>query len=268
MQVGPAAAMEQAARLGVRSPLQPNPASVLGTNDVTAMDMASAYATFANRGVRVPPVLVTKISRADGTILYLHRHSQTKVLDAGHADTISAILQQAIERGTGRRATLDRPAAGKTGTAQEYRDAWFVGYTPELSTAVWVGFSQAQVSMQPPATPIRVFGGTYPAEIWQRFMSQALTGRPTTEFQAPSTTTTSLPFVSPPSTARVSVPTAVPAVVGLDVDEAIATLQAAGFRVVDRPAPAGAGPPGRVVAQSPSSGQAPRDSIVTIEVAV
>jgi penicillin-binding protein 1A len=271
MQVGPQAGVDMAARLGVRSPLQPNPAAVLGTNNVTAMDMASAYGTFANRGVRVPPVLVTKISRADGTILYLHRHSQTKVLDAGLADQVSDILQQVIERGTGRRAALDRPAAGKTGTAQEYTDGWFVGYTPELSTAVWVGFTEPGpdrklISMRPPATPIKVFGGTYPAQVWQRFMSQVLQGRPPTGFLPPTTTTTSPPFVAPPPTPTVGAPAAVPDVVGLEVDEAIAALRAAGFRVAPAPAPPGSGAKDTVVAQSPSSGTAPLDSIVTIEV--
>ena len=132
MRVGPQNAVDLAARLGVKSPLQPNPASVLGTNDVTALDMASAYATFANRGIHVPPVLVTRITRADGTILYENQHTQEKVIDADAADTISAILQDVIKRGTGTRAQLDRPAAGKTGTAQDYQDAWFVGYTPQL----------------------------------------------------------------------------------------------------------------------------------------
>jgi penicillin-binding protein 1A len=271
VQVGPQAAVEMATRLGVRSPLQPNPAAVLGTNNVTAMDMASAYATFANRGVRVAPVLVTKITRADGTTLYEHEHTQEKVIDAGLADQVSDILQQAIERGTGTRAKLDRPAAGKTGTAQEYTDGWFVGYTPELSTAVWVGFTEPGsdrklISMRSPVTPIKVFGGTYPAQIWQRFMSQTLAGRPTTPFQPATTTTTSLPYVAPPPTTGLGPPTAVPDVTGLPIEEAVAVLEAAGFRIAPAPAPAGSGPPGTVVAQSPSSGLAPRDSVVTIEV--
>jgi hypothetical protein len=196
MKVGPQAAVDVAKKLGIESPLQPYPSAVLGTNDVTTYDMASAYATFANLGVHVPPTLVTKITRADGTTLYEREHTQEKVISADTAATVSSILQGVIERGTGKRAKLDRPAAGKTGTTDDYRNAWFVGYTPELSTAVWVGFSETQVSMRPPATPIKVFGGTYPAEIWQRFMSGALTGRTPAAFpELPTTTTTLRPHV-------------------------------------------------------------------------
>ena len=129
MRVGPKAAMEMATRMGIRSPLEPVPSAVLGSNDVTAMDMAAAYSTFANRGIRVPPVLVTRITRADGTVLYNHEHRQTKVLEAGIVDTVTSILEQVIERGTGTRAKLDRPAAGKTGTTDDNKDAWFAGYT-------------------------------------------------------------------------------------------------------------------------------------------
>src|SRR5690606_10055750 len=112
--------------------------------------------------------------RADGTILFQHRHTQQKVLDAAVTDTLTSILQQVIERGTGTRAKLDRPAAGKTGTTDDWKDAWFVGYTPEPATAVWVGFPQLGpdnqlIQMRPPATPLRVTGGSYPAQIWQAF---------------------------------------------------------------------------------------------------
>ena len=140
MRVGPAKATEAATTYGIRSPLEPVPSAVLGSNSVTAMDMAGAYSTFANRGLRVPPVLVTRITRADGTVLFNHEHRQTKVLEAGVADTLTSILEQVIERGTGTKAKLDRPAAGKTGTADDWVDAWFAGYTSELATAVWVGF--------------------------------------------------------------------------------------------------------------------------------
>ena len=108
-------------------PLEPVPSAVLGSNEVSAMDMAGAYSTFANRGIRVSPVLVTRITRADGTVLFNHEHRQTKVLEAGVVDTLTSILEQVIERGTGTRAKLDRPAAGKTGTADDNKDAWFVG---------------------------------------------------------------------------------------------------------------------------------------------
>ena len=163
--------------------------------------MAAAFSTFTNRGIRVPPVLVTRITRADGTVLFSHEHTQAKVLEAGVADTVTGILEQVVERGTGTKAQLDRPAAGKTGTTDDHRDVWFVGYTPELATAVWVGFPKLgpdgqKVRMQPPITPIRVTGGSYPAEVWRTFMGAALAGRPPTAFPVPTTTTT-LPAVRP-----------------------------------------------------------------------
>jgi penicillin-binding protein 1A len=269
--VGPAEAMEAAASFGVRSPLRTNPAAVLGTNEVTALDMASAYATFANRGVHVPPILVTRITRADGTVLFQHEHTQDKVLDAEVADVLTSILEQVIVRGTGTRAQLDRPAAGKTGTNQEWRDAWFAGYTPDLATAVWVGFPRGQISMKPPVTPIRVTGGSYPAQIWQRYMQAALASRPATAFHAPPTTTTTTPPASSPTDSTPTTPipqVTVPGVIGDPVERATSRLQAAGFVVQRIPAAGGAGPPGQVVAQSPpGSTDAPKGSTVRIEVA-
>jgi penicillin-binding protein 1A len=252
--------------------LKDNPASALGTNDVTALDMAAAYSTFANRGIRVPPVLVTRISRADGTVLYTQQHQQTKVLAAGIVDTLTDILQQAIERGTGTRAKLDRPAAGKTGTTDEYKNAWFAGYTPHLATAVWVGFPELGpdgqlVPLVPPHTPIVVTGGTYPAQIWQRFMSVAHDGLAPVPFPQATTTTTSRPFVEAPTRPRPGPMQPVPSVVGKPVADAVATLRFAGFVVQEVSAPEGPGAAGVVRVQSPAGGSsAPRGSTVTVEV--
>jgi penicillin-binding protein 1A len=185
MDVGPKAAMDKAAELGVRSPLRPDAAAVLGTNEVTPVDMASAYSTFANRGLAVPPVLVTRITRADGTVLYAHRQTEQRVLSADVADTLTAILQQVVQRGTGTAARLAWPVAGKTGTGNHHQDAWFVGYTAQLTTAVWVGFNKGQIRMEPPRTAISVTGGSYPARIWQRYMSEAMAGQPLVAFHPP-----------------------------------------------------------------------------------
>lgn len=172
--VGPANAISMAHRLGINTHMNPVPAAVLGSENVTVLDMATAYSTFANSGLLVPPTLVERIERADGTLLWQHAHSQSRVLSADVADTITNILIDAISYGTGTSARLaGRPAAGKTGTGVKYRDAWFVGYTPQLATAVWVGFPDAQIPMTYPNTPISVFGGTYPARIWQAFMAPA-----------------------------------------------------------------------------------------------
>ena len=226
--------------------MQNVPSGVLGSNVVTAMDMAAAYSTFANRGIKVAPVLVTRITRADGTVLYTQQHQQTKVLEAGVVDTLTSILEQVIERGTGTRAKLDRPAAGKTGTTDENKDAWFAGYTPQLATAVWVGFpmlgaDEKLVPMRPPNTPITVTGGSYPAEIWQRFMSAALAGRPGAEFDAPTTTTTvkTVRGATPDDDARAAAGRR-PTSSAVTVEEATVSPRGGGLRGAH-----GAGPQGR-----------------------
>jgi penicillin-binding protein 1A len=183
--VGPEPGVQMARDLGIKSPLGAFVSAVLGSNDVTAVDMASAYGTFANRGVQVDPAMVTRITRPDGTVLYARRRSEHRALDPDVSDTVTAILEQVIQRGTATAARLDRPAAGKTGTADHHHDAWFIGYTPDLVTAVWVGFHRGQVPMEPPNTPINVVGGSYPARIWKAFMQQALAGTPVSAFHPP-----------------------------------------------------------------------------------
>jgi penicillin-binding protein 1A len=268
MQVGAQPAMDTASRLGVRSPLEPYPSSVLGSNGVTALDMTSAYATIANRGVHNPPVLVTRITRPDGTVLYSHDPAPTQVLAERVADEVTRVLREVIDRGTGTRAKLNRPVAGKTGTAQGWKDAWFAGFTPDLSAAVWVGFRDSEMSMTPPRTPIKVVGGTYPARIWQRFMSRALVDTPATKFgyqrdadaaaAAAATTTSTAAGTSTTSTTMKPrpIPRSIipPKVVGTYAEDAAAALLRAGFTVsrvavIDPSVKAG-----RVAGQWPPSG--------------
>jgi penicillin-binding protein 1A len=214
LDVGAANAIRTATALGIDTPLRPNPAAVLGSENVTALGMANAFASFANRGLHVPPYMVERILRPDGTVLYEHGHTQQRAVSTDTADQVTDALVGAIESGTGRSARLPgRDAAGKTGTAADFRDAWFVGYTPQLATAVWVGYPTAQISMVPPVTPIRVFGGTYPAQIWQRFMAAALADEPVLEFAPPPTTTT----IRPPRPSGGSA-TSSPTTLGLDED--------------------------------------------------
>jgi penicillin-binding protein 1A len=202
LDVGPANATAMARELGITTPQNPVPAAVLGSENVTPLDMANAYATFANSGLHVPPTFVDRIVRADGTILWEHTHLQRRVLSVDIADTITNILVQATSSGTGRNAVLPgRPVAGKTGTGTGHKDAWFVGYTPQLSTAVWVGFPDEEIAMQYPATPMRVFGGGWPAQIWRAFMIQAMEDQPVLSFR-PMPTTTRPPSSGPtPTTA-------------------------------------------------------------------
>jgi len=184
--VGPAAAVDVAGRLGIESPLQAIPAAVLGTENVTVLEMADTFATFANRGTRVAPVLVSSITRADGTVVYQNEPRATRAVTDSVADQVTYVLRQVVERGTGTAAgQAAQPVAGKTGTAENYGDAWFCGYAPQLAAAVWVGFPEGQVPMVPPTTDIRVAGGTWPAEIWGRFMERALEGSEIVEFVEP-----------------------------------------------------------------------------------
>ncbi len=196
LDVGPANATAMARQLGITTPQKPVPAAVLGSENVTPLDMANAYATFANSGLHVPPTFVDRIVRADGTILWEHHHTQSRVLSVDVADTITNVLVQATRSGTGRNAALPgRPVAGKTGTGTGHKDAWFVGFTPQLSTAVWVGFPDAQIPMEYPNTPMRVFGGGWPAQIWRAFMIQAMEDEPVLPFRP-------MPTSSRPNTTR------------------------------------------------------------------
>jgi penicillin-binding protein 1A len=258
--VGPKAAVDLAARMGVRSPLLPYESAVLGTNDVSPLDMAAAYSTFANRGVAVAPTFVTKVIGRDGEILYQHKHEERRVLDANVADTAVAVMRQVVERGTGVAAKIGRPVAGKTGTGQEWRDAWFVGFTPDLVSSVWVGFPDGQVSMVPPTTRTRVTGGSWPARIWQLFMGQALADVPVTDFHAPPQGAF--------GTTIDTTPRPVPTVVGMQVARAEELLSRDGFSIRVRTVVSTEYPPGYVTAQSPGGGAvAPGGSTVVVSVA-
>ena len=179
MDMGAYRVVDMARRLGIRSTIQPVNSNVLGTSNTTMLDMATAYHTIANRGVRIAPSYVTRVARADGTTLWSWSREQERALDSHLADQITWILEGTVSQGTGWRAEMeDRPSAGKTGTTQNYADAVFVGYTPQRTTAVWVGFPEAQIPMIPPTTDRKVYGGTYPAMIWKDVMEAAHFGLP------------------------------------------------------------------------------------------
>jgi penicillin-binding protein 1A len=121
-------------------------------------------------------VLVTKIEDGDGTVLYEHVPTFRRVMDESVADEVNATLTEVVRRGTGQQAKIGRPISGKTGTTEGNFDAWFVGYTAELSAAVWVGFHEGNRAMTSPDTPFSITGGTWPAQIWSRFAIAALSG--------------------------------------------------------------------------------------------
>lgn len=170
-----------AKRMGITSPLMPVPSIALGSQAVSPLDMASAYATLANEGRHTPPSGIVKIADAKGKILKANVPESSPAIEKDIALDVTRILEDVPRWGTGRRASIRRPMAGKTGTAQEFRDAWFVGYTPQLATAVWVGYPQGEISMWS-VHGIRVVGGSYPAMIWKNFMTEALEGVPKEDF--------------------------------------------------------------------------------------
>jgi penicillin-binding protein 1A len=189
LDVGPRRVADLARRLGVRSRLdvrgQYPPALGLGSVAVSPLDMASAYATLAAGGVYTEPTAIRKVivqGKPDDRWAAAHR--RVRVLSDGVAAEVTRILEDNIRYGTGTRAALDRPVAGKTGTTDKHADAWFVGYTPGLATAVWMGYTRGEVPMTN-VHGISVSGGSFPAEIWRRFMDPALAGRPWREFRPP-----------------------------------------------------------------------------------
>jgi membrane peptidoglycan carboxypeptidase len=144
--------------------------------------MASAYGTIATGGMRHEPYLIEKIVDRDGQALFQHHDAASRVLGQQSTCLASQVLEQNVLHGTGTRARLpNRPAAGKTGTAQRFDDAWFVGFTPQLATAVWMG-APAQKEPMTNVGGIRVVGGSYPAMIWGRYMSGVLAGDPVIPF--------------------------------------------------------------------------------------
>ena len=190
MQMGAERVVNLARRLGVKSPVQAVNSNVLGTSNVTLLDMASAYSTFANRGVYTPPSMVTSVTRMDGTPLWKWNRGLERAIDSKLVDQLTWVLEGTINEGTGHRAKIGRPAAGKTGTTQNYADALFVGYTPQIATAVWVGYPKGQIPMVPPLTERKVYGGTFPALIWKDVMLAAHADLPIKNFATPPTSST------------------------------------------------------------------------------
>ena len=308
--IGEESVTEVAERMGITGydPLLAVPSAVLGTNVVNPLDMASAYGTLAANGTHRPPVAITKITTADGEVIYKDESEPEEVLEPAVAYLATSALEQVIQRGTAAAyGDIGRPAAGKTGTAQEYRDAWFVGYTPDLVAAVWVGYPEGSIEMKPSCAgstePCRVTrtlssggvtGGSFPTQIWAAFMLRALTGVPASSFTPPtggttvvtidtrtgclSTKLTPDEFKAEATFAAGTEPEKscpvetdgkkVPEVVGYPADEAEAILERAGFGVSRDEVASSSYPPGTVVSQSPSGGaKAAEGSTVTISVA-
>ena len=168
-----------------------NPAIALGGLEIgiTPLDISKVFSTLASGGVYNKPVSILKITDAQGNILYQYGpdtgQNSKRILEEPVSYYITRILKTVIEAGTGRGANIGRPAAGKTGTTSDYKDAWFAGYTPELVTVVWMGNPESNKPMEPISDRV-VVGGTYPADIWREFMTLALQDLPISDFTKPA----------------------------------------------------------------------------------
>jgi penicillin-binding protein 1A len=188
LDLGPASVAATARRMGIETRLAQVPSIGLGVSAVSPLEMASAYGTLAAGGVHAPPTGIRRVVLEDGRVdatAGARAGRGRRVLSDAVAYAVTRILEQNILRGTGERAAIGRPAAGKTGTTDDYTDAWFVGYTPTLATAVWVGYPDAAIPMRS-VHGITVAGGTFPAEIWGRFMAEALADAPVARWELPT----------------------------------------------------------------------------------
>ena len=173
LEVGAKSVAATAKRLGVASPLQANASIALGTSEVTPLELVAAYAPFANGGIGVQPYVITQIKAARGKMLYQRRvPAATRAIEPQHVAMMNAMMSETLLTGTGRKAELPGwQAAGKTGTSQDFRDAWFVGYTSRLVTGIWLGNDDNSPTK-------KVSGGNLPVEVWSRLMKEAHRGMP------------------------------------------------------------------------------------------
>lgn len=305
--VGAERTVEAAVRMGIRccprttepnTPLAPVPSAVLGVNEVSTLEMASGFGTLAYTGLHVQPTPVISITTRDGELLYHARPNPREAVEPAIAQEAVDILKGTVTSGTGTAANIGRPQFGKTGTAQNASDAWFVGSVPQLTTAVWVGFPQGQIPMCCGNVRISiVYGGTWPALIWRAFMVAATANMPEREFPiAPVVNYVTLRVdvsrgclaneYTPPQVvdtvqyAAGSEPEmqvcdepdsyqqlVIPSVVGLQKDAAISTLRGSGFNVAVEYTD-GDQPEGTVVEQEPAGGgRLVQTGTVTITVA-
>ncbi len=176
--VGLTKVIETCRTLGITSPMEPVTSLPLGAIAVSPLEMASAYATFANNGWQSPPTVIARVTDSSGNVLLDNTPKPQLVLDPWASATLTNVLQSVVSNGTGKNAQIDRPAAGKTGTTSSEKDIWFIGYVPQLATAIWVGKDNNK--------PLgnHATGGVLVAPIWRDFMTKALKGVPVQNFKS------------------------------------------------------------------------------------
>ena len=243
-EVGPAAVAATARRLGIASPLTATPSIALGTSEVSLLELTGAFVPFANGGRGVIPHAIKRITTSSGKVLYDRSGSGPgQVVDPGYVAMMNAMLEQTLVSGTGRNAALPGwPAAGKTGTSQEFRDAWFIGYTAPLIAGAWFGNDNDKPTR-------KASGSTLPATAWHRFMAVALAGLAVADLPG-----TYRVAGAPPALSGAARPVAVSA--GTDAIGALAANEA--DLQTDEPALAGPTPPVAVEPAAPAAAAAPQ----------
>jgi penicillin-binding protein 1A len=176
LEVGPKNVVRTAHRLGISSKLDANASIALGTSEVSVVELVGAYVPFANGGLGVSPHVVNRIRTAEGKVLYARSADQLgQVIEPRNVAAMNTMMQETLLSGTAHKAELPGwMAAGKTGTSQDFRDAWFIGYTSQLVTGVWLGNDDNSPTR-------RTTGGSLPVEVWSAFMKAALRGKPPTD---------------------------------------------------------------------------------------
>ncbi len=215
LKVGPKRAAAIAEQAGITSKLSAVPSLTLGTSPVSPVEMAGAYAGFATGGMHAAPYTITSVQDSDRKSIFRVKVEPARALDEAVANTVAYALQQVVKSGTGTRARLGaRPVGGKTGTTENHIDAWFVGFTRQISTAVWMGYPEGKRTMER-VRGIAVTGGSFPAQIWKAFMEKAVEGMPVEGFGKPtfageelnaSPTPSSTPSPTPSTTVVPSLP--------------------------------------------------------------
>jgi len=224
--IGGRSVVDVANRMGITHHLTPVKSLTLGSEAVSPLEMVTSYATLAADGERHDPYFVQSIDDRNGKEVFTAKPKARRAVASQNARVETMVLQEVVKRGTGVRAAIPgRQVAGKTGTAEDYHDAWFVGYTPQLATAVWMGSPTAEVPMRG-VGGINVQGGSYPAGIWGAYMKDALSGQPSIPFPqpdfslipggqqvgSPSSPASSVPGTSTPSTSTPPTSASIPTI--------------------------------------------------------
>jgi penicillin-binding protein 1A len=216
VKIGPRSVVPVAHRMGITTPLQPVCSITLGTQPVNPLEMTDAYATLAARGLHRNPQPFALVRAPDGNVIGKLASPGSQAIPRSVADQVTYALEGVVRSGTGTAAYFGRPAAGKTGTAESFQDAWFCGYVPQLAACVWVGYPKGEISLSDVEGVGAVFGGSLPAEIWHAFMSAATAQMPVEQFPTPPITGQTVfgsgyYSYSPPTTTSAPAPPSQPA---------------------------------------------------------